>query len=143
MVGPQLWVASPQFTGRKDLNCRVVKTATEARAAVSEVTDAGYDFIKLTVDITPEVFDAIVAAARQRRVPIVGHVDPRVGVRRALKAASARNMPIVTVAEALRRAGAGAVSTAIPRRRVFRKRYGAPCTVRDRVSKSSRKPSFS
>ena len=53
---------------------------------MKEVADAGYDFIKLTVDITPEVFDAIVAAARERRIPIVGHVDPRVGVRRALKA---------------------------------------------------------
>jgi cytosine/adenosine deaminase-related metal-dependent hydrolase len=76
VVGLQLWVASPQITGRKDLNCRVVKTAAEARAAVNEVADAGYDFIKLTVDITPEVFDAIVAAARGRRVPIVGHVNP-------------------------------------------------------------------
>ena len=47
------------------MNCRVVKTAAEARAAVNEVADAGYDFIKLTVDITPEVFDAIVAAARE------------------------------------------------------------------------------
>jgi hypothetical protein len=86
VVGPQLWVASPQFTGRKDLNCRVVKTAAEAMAAVNEVADAGDDFIELTVDITPEVFDAIVAAARERRIPIVGHVDPRVGVRRALGA---------------------------------------------------------
>src|SRR5262249_20864634 len=62
VVGTQLWVASAQFTGRKDKNCRVVKTAEEARAAVNEVAAAGYDFIKLTVDITPEVFDAIVAA---------------------------------------------------------------------------------
>ena len=75
MVGPQLWVASPQFTGRKDTNCRVVKTAAEAEAAVKEVADAGYDFIKLTVDITPEVFDAIVAAAREKKIPIVGHID--------------------------------------------------------------------
>ena len=45
MVGPQLWVASPQFTGRKDTNSRVVKTAAEAAAAVREVADAGYDFI--------------------------------------------------------------------------------------------------
>ena len=86
LIGPQLWIASPQFTGRKDLNCRVVKTPEEAKAAVNEVADAGYDFIKLTVDITPEVFDAIVAASRQRRISVVGHVDPRVGVRRALAA---------------------------------------------------------
>jgi len=86
VVGPQLWIASPQFTGRKDQNARVVTTPEEARAAVKEVADAGYDFIKLTVDITPEVFDAIVAAARERKIPVVGHVDPRVGVRRALTA---------------------------------------------------------
>ena len=86
LIGPQLWIASPQFTGRKDLNCRVVKTPEDAKAAVNEVADAGYDFIKLTVDITPEVFDAIVAASRQRRISVVGHVDPRVGVRRALAA---------------------------------------------------------
>lgn len=86
VLGPQLWVASPQFTGRKDTNCRVVTTPDEARAAVDEVADAGYDFIKLTVDITPEVFDAVVAAAGRRRLPVVGHVDPRVGVRRALRA---------------------------------------------------------
>ena len=86
VVGPQLWVASPQFTGKKDSNCRVVKTRDEAKAAVYEVANAGYDFIKLTVDITPEVFDAIAGAAKERKIPIVGHVDPRVGVRRALKA---------------------------------------------------------
>lgn len=86
VLGPQLWIASPQFTGKKDTNCRVVTTPDEARAAVREVADAGYDFIKLTVDITPEVFEAIVQSARERKIPIVGHVDPRVGVRRALKA---------------------------------------------------------
>jgi imidazolonepropionase-like amidohydrolase len=86
VVGPQLWVASPQLTGREGPNCRVVTTPDGARAAVRDVADAGYDFVKLTVDITPEVFDAVAGAARERGVPIVGHVDPRVGVRRALAA---------------------------------------------------------
>jgi imidazolonepropionase-like amidohydrolase len=86
LLGPQLWVASPQFTGKADSNHRVVTTPAEARAEVAEVAEAGYDFIKLTVDITPEVFDAIVGAARERGMPVVGHVDPRVGVRRAIAA---------------------------------------------------------
>lgn len=86
VLGPQLWVASPQLTGKKDINCWVVTTPDEARAAVNESADAGHDFIKLTVDITPEVFDAIATAARERGIPLVGHVDPRVGVRRALRA---------------------------------------------------------
>ena len=49
VMGPQLWVASPQFTGRPADNARVVTTADAARAAVREVSEAGYDFIKLKI----------------------------------------------------------------------------------------------
>lgn len=86
ILGPQLWIASPQFTGRTDPNSRTVRTPEEARAAVQAVASEGYDFVKLTLDITPAVFDAIVEEARAQRIPIVGHVDPRVGVPRALAA---------------------------------------------------------
>lgn len=85
-LGPQLWVASPQFTGRKDTNARVVTTPEEAWAAVKESADAGYDFIKLTLFITPAVFDAICAEAARQGIRVVGHVDARVGVARALAA---------------------------------------------------------
>jgi imidazolonepropionase-like amidohydrolase len=84
LLGPQLWVASPQLTGRKDINCRVVTTPDEARAAVKEAADAGYDFIKLTLFITPEVFEAVASEAARNGIRVVGHVDPRVGVARAL-----------------------------------------------------------
>lgn len=86
VVGPQLYIASPQFIGRQDQNARVVRTPDEARQAVREMAEAGYDYVKLTLDIAPEVYDAIVAEARQRRIPVVGHVDPRIGVTRALAA---------------------------------------------------------
>jgi hypothetical protein len=86
LLGPQLWVASPQFTGRAEENGRQVTTAENARTAVREAADAGYDFIKLTLQISPEVYDAIAQEAANRRIRLVGHVDPRVGVRRALQA---------------------------------------------------------
>lgn len=86
VAGPQLWVASPQLTGGEAANSRRVTTPDEARAAVREVAAAGYDFVKLTLDISPPVYDAIVDEARERGIPVVGHVDPRVGVRRALAA---------------------------------------------------------
>jgi imidazolonepropionase-like amidohydrolase/glyoxylase-like metal-dependent hydrolase (beta-lactamase superfamily II) len=86
VAGPQLFIASPQFTGAAGDNASVVRTADEARAAVNAAAAAGYDYIKLTTQITPEVFDAVVAAARERRIPVIGHVDPRVGVTRALAA---------------------------------------------------------
>jgi imidazolonepropionase-like amidohydrolase len=84
--GPQLWIASPQFTGKEDVNSRVVTTPEDARAAVTEMANKGYDFIKLTLFITPPVYDAIVDEAKRRRIPVVGHVDPEVGVARALEA---------------------------------------------------------
>lgn len=86
IAGPQLWVASPQVTGRKDVNSRVVTTPDEARAAVTGIANAGYDFVKLTLAIPPDVYDAIVAEAARHGIRVAGHVDPRVGVARALAA---------------------------------------------------------
>jgi hypothetical protein len=86
VLGPQLWLASPQLTGNRTSNARTVTTPDEARAAVREVAAAGYDFVKLTENIPPPVYDAIVDEARARQIRIDGHVDPRVGVARALAA---------------------------------------------------------
>ncbi|MGH7696825.1 MAG: amidohydrolase family protein [Gemmatimonadaceae bacterium] len=86
VVGPQLWVASPQLTGRASENAIVVTTPNEARVAVRRAAADGYDFVKLTLYITREVFDAIVDEAKSRGIRVVGHVDPSVGVRRALEA---------------------------------------------------------
>ena len=86
IAGPQLWIASPQFTGKEDVNSRVVTTTEDARVAVKEMAERGYDFIKLTLFITPTVYDAVVDEAKRQRIPVVGHVDPEVGVARALQA---------------------------------------------------------
>lgn len=86
LLGPQLWIASPQFTGKKDVNAMVVTTPAEAHAAVKQAANAGYDFIKLTLNISPPVFDAIMAEATRQGIRVVGHVDPRVGVAKALAA---------------------------------------------------------
>lgn len=86
VLGPQLWVASPQFTGRAASNARVVTTAEQARAAVREVAAAGYDFIKLTLFITPPVYDAVMDEAARRGIRVIGHVEPVVGVAHALAA---------------------------------------------------------
>jgi imidazolonepropionase-like amidohydrolase len=88
--GPALFLASPQLAGRAYgepyFNGRVVATPEGARAAVREVADAGYDFIKLTIFITPEVYDAVTDEAGRRGIRVIGHVDPQVGLARALAA---------------------------------------------------------
>jgi imidazolonepropionase-like amidohydrolase len=62
----------------------VVTTAEQARRAVDSAAAAGYDAVKITLFITPEVYDAIVDQARRQGIPVVGHVDPQVGLARAL-----------------------------------------------------------
>lgn len=84
VLGPQLWVASPQFTGRPFENARVVTTPEQARAAVREVKAAGYDFVKLTLFITPPVYEAVMDEAAKAGIRVVGHVEMAIGVERAL-----------------------------------------------------------
>ena len=87
ILAPTIYSASPQFTGRKSTNAHVVTTETEARAAVIKSKQDGYDFIKVTTYLKPEVYDAIVDEARKQNIRVVGHADSRyVGLARALKA---------------------------------------------------------
>ena len=85
VAGPQLWVASPQVTGDEGELTFIARTPEEARAAVQLAADEGYDFIKLTNNITPPVYESVIATAKARGIRVVGHVDARVGVRRALE----------------------------------------------------------
>jgi imidazolonepropionase-like amidohydrolase len=87
IVAPAIYAASPQFTGRKSTNAHVVTTEAEARAAVSKSKQEGYDFIKVTTYVKPEVYEAIVDEAAKQNIRVVGHADSRtVGLTRALKA---------------------------------------------------------
>ena len=82
--GPQLWVASPHFNTQDPENAKVVKTPAEVRAAVHEVKASGYDFVKVTFGIVGELYDALVDEARKANIRIVGHVEPAVGIPRAI-----------------------------------------------------------
>jgi hypothetical protein len=86
VIGPQLWVASPQLTGRPSENAIVTTTEAEAREAVRRVKREGYDFVKLTLFLTPAVWESIIDEAAKQKIPVVGHVEPEVGVVRAAAA---------------------------------------------------------
>lgn len=84
---PTIFVASPHLTGREQGNNFVVNTPDEAREAVRKSKAAGYDFIKVTTFIKPEVYEAAVDEAAKQNIRVVGHADSRfVGVERAWKA---------------------------------------------------------
>jgi imidazolonepropionase-like amidohydrolase len=84
VLGPKLWVASPHVNDRDEENAYLVKTPDEARDAVRRAAEAGYDFVKITF-VTRPLYDAVIDEARARRIRVVGHVDPDVGLARALE----------------------------------------------------------
>ncbi|MCE9595140.1 MAG: amidohydrolase family protein [Planctomycetes bacterium] len=89
VLGPKLRLGSPQLAGRTwpgVFNGREVHHADEARAAVREYRDAGYDFIKLTTDLSREAFDAATDEARSLGIRVIGHVGDQVRLQRALEA---------------------------------------------------------
>jgi imidazolonepropionase-like amidohydrolase len=84
---PTIFVASPHLTGREQGNNFVVNTTEEAREAVRKSKAAGYDFIKVTTFIKPDVYEAAVDEAAKQNIRVIGHADSRfVGVERAWKA---------------------------------------------------------
>src|SRR5689334_13913872 len=77
ILAPTIFAASPHLTGRKQPNCYLVTTEAEARAAVARSKQDGYDFIKVTTFLAPEVYEAIIDEARKQNIPVVGHADSR------------------------------------------------------------------
>jgi hypothetical protein len=57
-----------------------------AASLVAEQKQAGYDLIKVHEGLKPDVYEAIVAAARKAGIPFAGHVTATVGLERALAA---------------------------------------------------------
>ncbi|HEV7904154.1 MAG TPA: amidohydrolase family protein [Pyrinomonadaceae bacterium] len=87
IVAPTIYAASPQFTGRKSANAYVVTNETEARESVRKAKADGYDYLKMTTFLKPEVYEAIVDEAARQNIRVVGHADSRsVGLERALRA---------------------------------------------------------
>jgi imidazolonepropionase-like amidohydrolase len=79
LLGPTIHVAGPAITAQS------ASTPEAARRLVDEHADAGFDFIKSHRVINPEVYDAVIAAGKERKIPVAGHVDNEVGLERALQ----------------------------------------------------------
>jgi imidazolonepropionase-like amidohydrolase len=59
----------------------------EARDAVRKAKSDGYDYLKVTTNLKPDVYEAIVDEALKQKIRVVGHADSRsIGLARALKA---------------------------------------------------------
>lgn len=82
ITGPTIYTAGPILDGdppARDDNT-VVRNAAEARAAVAAQDSAGYDFVKVYTNVSPDVYRAIVDAARERDRHVAGHVPRRMSL---------------------------------------------------------------
>ena len=86
--GPELFISSPQLVGAwpwgGKMFAAICKTPEEAQRAVKRYKKEGYDEIKITFGITPEVYTAIVKTARKENIKVTGHVGPQVKLPAAL-----------------------------------------------------------
>jgi imidazolonepropionase-like amidohydrolase len=104
LLSPLIYTAGPVLDGDPPArpDNRAVGSGGEAQSVVAEQADAGYDFIKIYSNLSPEVYRAIVEAARVRGLPIAGHVPPAVGVRALLADSVASIEHLGDFADALR-----------------------------------------
>lgn len=108
LLSPQIYTAGPILDGNPPVRAdnRAVGSGAEARTAVTEQADAGYDFIKIYGNLSPEAYRAIVATARERRLRIAGHVPHAVGISALLADGVATIEHLGDYADALRVDGA-------------------------------------
>jgi len=83
LTGPTIYTAGPSINGYPAGNPLFVSVEDPeaARAVVAEQHRAGYDFIKIYSMLNPSEFAAIVAEAKRRGMPVVGHIPWQVGWR--------------------------------------------------------------
>jgi imidazolonepropionase-like amidohydrolase len=90
ILGPNLYTTGRILDGNPAINpgvSTVVSTPEEAKLTVEEQYRAGVDFIKVYNNLTSDVLRAIVEAAHQRGLAVIGHIPRRDGRPQALQTA--------------------------------------------------------
>ena len=70
--GPHVYT-SFRVDGSADFNGFVIKTPAQARAIVGLAKTNNYDFMKVYVGLSPEVFSALAEEGRRLAMPLIGH----------------------------------------------------------------------
>lgn len=111
---PRLAVASPMIAGRPPILPEpvtfVVETPEAARAAVARFKHEGYDLIKLRENLRPDVFTALVAAARENAIDVDGHATRGMTVDALLEAGQRGFAHLDEIARAIETSGTSVAS---------------------------------
>lgn len=81
-LGPTIFTSGNWLDGDppyRSINT-VLRTPADARAEVRREKRLGYDFVKVYVNLSPDVYAEILRTAKAERIPVTGHVPGPVGV---------------------------------------------------------------
>lgn len=82
VIGPDIYTCGYTLDGEPKVSPmnRKIVTREQAVKEVRRTARAGYDFIKIYDNLSPEAFRAIVSAGETYDIPVVGHVPFQVGI---------------------------------------------------------------
>lgn len=88
VLGPQIFMAGPLTDGSPPVfnGSTVVTNDAEAQQAVSSYKQAGYDFVKAYSNLSSVGFNALMRAASNNGMKVIGHTPWSVGLNGALQA---------------------------------------------------------
>ena len=78
ILSPRIFTSSPSINGNS------VTSVEQARDVVAQYKNDGYDFLKLHPGLQLDVFDQVVATAKEVGIKYSGHVSVHVGVQHAI-----------------------------------------------------------
>jgi imidazolonepropionase-like amidohydrolase len=82
LLGPTLYAAGPIMEGDPPTMplMPVIRTPEEAGDSVAWQRAQGYDFVKVYDNLTSDTYQAILTAAQEQNLPVIGHVPWQVGL---------------------------------------------------------------
>lgn len=85
-VGPRIYTTGPILDGEPPFwqGSIPIQTPEEAEQEVAAQKKAGYDGVKVLANISPEAYEAVLAAAARHEIPVYGHAPTRLGLENAL-----------------------------------------------------------
>jgi imidazolonepropionase-like amidohydrolase len=82
LLGPTIYSSGPIMEGDPPSMplMPVIRTPEEAGASIAWQKTQGYDYVKVYDNLMPDTYKAILQAARDQDLPVIGHVPWRVGL---------------------------------------------------------------
>ena len=110
MMGPRIVTAGPIIDGKPRIWTFGIEVDDPAAidTMIKRQKEAGYDFVKVYSRLTPQVFDAIIAAGRKYNIEVSGHVPQDVPLAHAIESGMRTGEHFIGVLKAVLRDSATA-----------------------------------